>query len=408
MAPRTRLSLYLLSTVHRSLFGEGPADGDARRDLPLRPPNHGEPSQTVWVHAAPSASETAVVALLRRLRAERGEIQIVCTSDDAAALQFEDAAAVRRPLEAGSQIRRFLDNWQPDLALWLGEPVWPALAHEMNRRGIPSILADVTSTRSGPFGTGPEHVVDLFSHVLARTVTDAEILRRSSRRPAHIEASAALREGPSPEPCDVRELDVLNVANAGRPVWLAMAVAADEIGDVIAAHRRAMRLSHRLLLVLAPSQEVDPVGLAADLVRQGWQVERRALRDAPVAGTQIFIADLDDEEALWFRFAPITFLGGSLHPPGGGQDPAAPTALGSAVIFGAHVGRHKAAYRRLTDAGAAVRIDDASDLGDAVADLQSPERAAHIANAAWRVASEGAEVTDRILALVGEILDGAD
>ena len=50
----------------------------------------------------------------------------------------------------------------------------------------------------------------------------------------------------------------------------------------------------------------------------------------------------------------------------------------------------------------------ATELGDALGDLLAPDRAARLAQAAWAVASEGAEVTDGILNRLRTIMDGED
>ena len=50
----------------------------------------------------------------------------------------------------------------------------------------------------------------------------------------------------------------------------------------------------------------------------------------------------------------------------------------------------------------------ANDLGDALGDLLAPDRAARLAQAAWTVASEGAEVTEGILTRVRAIMDGEE
>ena len=95
-------------------------------------------------------------------------------------------------------------------------------------------------------------------------------------------------------------------------------------------------------------------------------------------------------------------------PGRGGIDPAAPAALGSAILHGPFVGLPRGNVSSASAAGAALSVRSGEDLGLAVADLQSPERAAQMANAAWRVASDGAEITDRILTLLSDILDEAE
>ena len=51
-------------------------------------------------------------------------------------------------------------------------------------------------------------------------------------------------------------------------------------------------------------------------------------------------------------------------------------------------------------------VGSANDLAEALGDLLSPDRAARLAQAAWAVASDGAEVTERVLALIRRIMDG--
>jgi 3-deoxy-D-manno-octulosonic-acid transferase len=47
-------------------------------------------------------------------------------------------------------------------------------------------------------------------------------------------------------------------------------------------------------------------------------------------------------------------------------------------------------------------------LGEAVADLLSPDRAAEMSRRAWEVTSQGAELTDRVLELLVTALDERD
>jgi 3-deoxy-D-manno-octulosonic-acid transferase len=63
-------------------------------------------------------------------------------------------------------------------------------------------------------------------------------------------------------------------------------------------------------------------------------------------------------------------------------------------------------FGRLGAARATRAVASANDLGDALGDLLAPDRAARLAQAAWAVASDGAEVTEGILTRIRAILDG--
>jgi 3-deoxy-D-manno-octulosonic-acid transferase len=65
---------------------------------------------------------------------------------------------------------------------------------------------------------------------------------------------------------------------------------------------------------------------------------------------------------LWYRLAPITFVGRSLLPPGGGQNPLEPARLGCAIAVGPHTGNFADHVAMLRSAGALTVVHDAAEL----------------------------------------------
>ncbi|CAN5684071.1 hypothetical protein BH23PSE1_BH23PSE1_11050 [soil metagenome] len=108
---------------------------------------------------------------------------------------------------------------------------------------------------------------------------------------------------------------------------------------------------------------------------------------------------------LWYRVAPVTFVGGSIEEIGG-HNPFEPAMLGCAVLFGPHVRNFAEAYARLKAADAAVGVAGEAELARALVETLAPDRAARMAAAAWEAVSEGAEVTDAVLGVIEGYLDG--
>ena len=139
---------------------------------------------------------------------------------------------------------------------------------------------------------------------------------------------------------------------------------------------------------------------------EGWAVALRSAEQEPEPETEVYVADSASEYGLWYRLAPVTYLGGSLLGAGCARDPLEPAALGSAILYGPRPGDFGSIFGRLGAARAARAVGSGADLGDAVGDLLAPDKTARLAQAAWTVASDGAEVTERVMSLIRRIMDG--
>jgi 3-deoxy-D-manno-octulosonic-acid transferase len=93
----------------------------------------------------------------------------------------------------------------------------------------------------------------------------------------------------------------------------------------------------------------------------------------------------------------VTFLGGSLISSGPTRSPLEAASLGSAIIHGPRAGQYGAVIGRLGGARATRAVASVSDLTEAVGDLLAPDRAARLAQAAWSVISDGADVSEGML-----------
>ncbi|OZA11806.1 MAG: hypothetical protein B7Y02_08240 [Rhodobacterales bacterium 17-64-5] len=175
----------------------------------------------------------------------------------------------------------------------------------------------------------------------------------------------------------------------------------------MAAQRRVQQQSHRLLLLLLPDK-ADTADMLADRLEgeDGWLVARRKRDEEPDAAVEVLIIDNPAEAGLWYRLAPLTYLGGSLAGPGPTRNPMEAAALGSAILHGPKTGGYGTAFGRLGAARATRAVASANDLADGVSDLLAPDRAARLAEAAWRVASDGAEVTERLVEKIRQVIEG--
>ncbi len=368
----------------------------------------------VWFHAASVGESLSILELVSRLGDLRSDLNFLITTGtvtSAAMVEvrlLDNAQHQYVPVDVRPFVRGFLDHWKPDLAVWTESELWPALMYETNASNIPMLLINARISRATHekwrwFPGIAKSLLRRFDHVLAQDEATARYLKRLGLPKDRAEVTGTLKEGSAALPHDEAERSRFAKHLAGRPVWLAASTHEGEEAMVAAAHRQASRAAQRLLLIIAPRHPERGPEIADSLAANGWQIAVRSKGEMPDAGTEIYLADTLGEMGLWYRIAPVSFLGGSLVSIGG-HNPFEPAALGSAIIHGPYIHKVSDIYERLAAVGATVEVKSVNDLVKAVGRVLSPDKAAEMAHAAWEISSSGAEVTDRALQLLLEYL----
>ncbi|EPX77790.1 3-deoxy-D-manno-octulosonic acid transferase [Litoreibacter arenae] len=393
---------------------EDPARIEERRGIASCPRPRGE---LIWFHAASVGESLSLLDLIESLIDERPDLNVLITtgtrsSAELLAKRLPDQTIHQFvPLDTVPFVRSFLDHWKPDVAIWTESELWPALISETCERGIPMISLNTRMSRDsfkkwlwlrGTAGA----LLNKFDLFLTQDRITAKHLVRLGAPSKRVRVNGSLKESSGALPHDEAARATISAALETRPVWLAASTHPGEDEIVAEAQRIARRAAPRLLLIIAPRHPERGPAIAEMLRSEGWRVALRSEGAEPDAVIDIYLADTLGEMGLWYRIAPLCFVGGSLVEIGG-HNPYEPAALGSAIIHGPHVANAKDVYDRLDEVGGAKQVTDARTLGDAVIDLLEPHRSAEMAHAAWEISSQGAQAAEAASVEIIAALDRA-
>ncbi len=332
----------------------------------------------VWVHGASVGEVLAVLPLIERMRG-RG-LNVLLTSGTVTAAKLleermpEGVIHQFAPLDAPSFVGRFLDHWHPDLGLLVESELWPNLIAAATERGTPFILVNGRmSPRSFERwrlarGTAAA-LLQRLDLCLMQDAEDAE--RLIALGAPRVMVTGNLKFDVPAPPNDPAALAALAQAIQLRPTILAASTHAGEEAAMIAAHRELQHKTPKLLTILVP-RHPERGGEVADLARDASvPAVMRSRGQLPDRGTEVYIADTIGELGLFYRIAPIVFMGGSLVRHGG-QNPIEPAKLDRAILHGPHVTNFAAVYFQLNRAHGAATVTDTasltSSLGRLIAD----------------------------------------
>ena len=342
-APGLRVALRLRQSRGKEVSGRLPE----RRGIDRTPRPAG---RLIWLHAASVGETLSVLPVLPVLAQEAPDATLLLTTGTVTSAQL----LLRRlpelrlgqrvlhrfaPLDVPAWVRRFLDHWRPDAAGFVESELWPNILAACRARRIPVMLINgrLSERSFSRWRRAPglaRQVLGAFARVQARSETDAARLR---------------------------------TLLAGRPLWLAASTHPGEEALIFDVHRALAADHPGLLTIVAPRHPERGAAIAA--TAGDTPVSRRTAGPPPPKG--VWIADTLGELGLWYRLTGLAFVGRSLVPPGGGQNPLEPARLGCAIAVGPHTGNFAEHVAMLHDAGGLTVVTDAHALTTWVATLLS-------------------------------------
>jgi 3-deoxy-D-manno-octulosonic-acid transferase len=268
------------------------------------------------------------------------------------------------PLDAPRYAARFLEHWQPNLALLAESDLWPNLILTCSERNVPLILVNGRlSERSFTRWRYLPHTISAllsrFDLCLAQSEPDAE--RYSELGAPRVSMTGNLKLDVPAPPVDAGKLTAIRAVVRQRPVIAAASTHPGEEAVIIDAHRRLRQTFPGLLTIIVPRHPERGSGVVEIATAAGLNAVARSRGVLPDRGTDVYVADTIGELGLIYRLAPIVFMGGSLVRHGG-QNPIEAAKLGAAILHGPHVWNFNEIYSALDEARGAEEVLDVNRL----------------------------------------------
>ena len=323
----------------------------------------------VWVHAASVGETNAVLPLVRRIVASGTAVvltTITVTSAEIAARQLPPGALHQyAPLDIAPYVDRFLDTWRPDAALFVESELWPVMTLRLAARGIAQIrvnarMSERSFARWRKF-SGVRPLFEGTTLALAQSEGDALRLRALGLRQAR--SVGNLKFDVPPPGADPEALAAVSGMTAGREIFVAASTHDGEEAIVAVAHRHLRTRRPGLLTVIVPRHPVRGTALRDALATSGLAVAQRSRSEPVTSETDIYLADTLGELGVFYRAAPVAFLGGTLVPIGG-HNPIEAAQLDTAIVHGPYVHNAAEIYDALDRGTASAPVADASELAD--------------------------------------------
>jgi 3-deoxy-D-manno-octulosonic-acid transferase len=375
------------------------------------------PAGCIWLHAVSVGEVQAAVPLIRALAEKfpHRHILITTVTPTGAArvrLLFDDSVEhCYIPFETPNAVTNFFNAVNPQIALIMETEIWPNLYHECGQRKIPLVLV---SARISPKSVANyRKFLPLFRETLSHGIVIAAQSEMDADRFRSLGAAEERTWVTGNIKFDIELPDDLEDAGAdfrrnnfeGRHVWVAASTHDREEEQVLRAHAIVRERFPEALLILIPRHPERFAAVRTLLHKSGCRYISRTDGQPCTPDVEVFLGDTMGEVPLFYASSNVAFVGGTLVPVGG-HNLLEPAALGKPVVTGPYLFNTQDIANKFEKLGASVTVNNAGQLGTAIADLfADPETAADIGHRGLEIVQQNRGALDRLLKLLEPLVD---
>jgi 3-deoxy-D-manno-octulosonic-acid transferase len=337
----------------------------------------------LWIHAVSVGEMRAAQPLIAALRVAHpgAPVLLTCMTPTgratAEALYGDFASIVYLPYDYAWLTRRFLRRVKPRVGILMETELWPNLIHATARADVPLVLANARLSARSARGYARLRALTracLERVALVAAQAEADAARLRSLGAMTVQVTGNLKFDITPPAAQLERGAAWKAKWGQRPVLLAASTREGEETLLLRAFAETAPADVLLVLVPRHPQRFDEV--AGLIESAGLAVQRRsALDDAPLnPQTRVLLGDSLGELFAYYAACDVAFVGGSLMPLGG-QNLIEAASVGRPVLVGPHTFNFSRATQDAVEAGAALRVENASELMQSAARLLRDEAA---------------------------------
>jgi len=369
----------------------------------------------IWLHCVSVGETRAAEPLVKALLAQHPNYLILLThttpTGRATSEQLFEGSVSRvyLPYDLPFAVNRFLRHFKPVAGVLMETELWFNLIASCQQHKIPLLLANARLSEKSAqgylkLGEVAQEGLQGLTAIAAQTPQDAARLQNLGANNVSIIGNIKFDVAPQGD-AKKKGQQLRNALGKERPVFLAASTRDGEEELILDAVAEANIPNLLTIIVPRHPQRFDAVAELLKKKTSGFARRSSLGNDTVVnAQTSFVLGDSMGEMFTYYASCDITFIGGSLLPLGG-QNLIEACSMGKPVLIGPHTFNFEQATEMAIAAGAALRVQDSSDLARHLQTLFADAgKQIAMSDAALRFSNESRGATERTLGLLNQYL----
>lgn len=317
--------------------------------------------KSIWFHAASVGEMMSVLPVLKKIEKYKEVKRIILTTTTISSAKVFEKQKLRKtihryfPLDANFLNKKFINYWQPQIAVFIDSEIWPNMINNLNKKKIPIIILNARLTPKSfnnwkIFKNFAHNIFSKINLALPQNLESQKFLKKLGVK--NIKIAGNLKY------CGVNNINKKNNLLLKKKfkdfkVWCAASTHEGEEILISKLHKNIKKNYKNLLTIIIPRHINRSNKIINDIKKLNLKVITKSSNEKIKNNTDIYLVDTYGESSKFFNLSNITFVGGSIVKHGG-QNPLEPARLGNYIINGPNVDNFKEIYSFLSKNNASV------------------------------------------------------
>ena len=382
----------------------------------------------VWVHAASLGEVTAIVPLLKAMKAEGPQQEFVVstvteTGREMVINQLNGVAThCYAPVDVWWAVARYVRVLKPRVFLLVESEIWPNLLATLQKHQVPVCLVNgrISSRSFSRYRFVKRFMKRVWSCIdmaLMQTTHDADRIKELGTRAHAVHVTGNMKFDQNIEA--PKKSDLVPTLRASlkiketEMVLVAGSTHSQEEEYLLEAFQSLLATHENVVLIMAP-RHIERAGVLEQLIVQHGLpcVRRSQLCEEEFSNNEhlphrVIILDSRGELPFVYSLGVVGFVGGTLVPIGG-HNLLEPAQWGRPVVFGPYIDHCRDMAYQLLQAGGGIQIQQPEKLGECFSGLiEHPQDAHQMGKQALSVIQKNRGVVEKNIRMIQQLLKPA-
>ena len=323
----------------------------------------------IWFHGASVGEILSILPLVEKLEKNKNINQILITSNTLSSSKILSNLKLKKtihqffPIDTNYLTKKFLDYWDPSLAIFIDSEIWPNMLIAIKKKSVPLMLLNARITKKtfkkwNLFNASAKNLFEKFDICLTSNLKSKKYLKLLGAKKIKFIGNLKFSQTEK----DENYLDY-NLKNffLTKKIWCASSTHNTEEKICGLAHKKLKRKYKNLLTIIIPRHIERTKYIVDEMKKLNLKVHTDSSKNKVNKDTDIYLVNSYGRTKSFFRICKTVFLGGSMISHGG-QNPLEATRYGCKILHGPNIWNFDEIYGLLNKHNVSKQINNFNQM----------------------------------------------